>query len=134
MKLLTNEKFYVGQETFIESCPEFVDKAVVFEDDRETGYFYAIERIKGGKLKILDAVNIYDVNMVKDKEILSEIKVFWSDNFERVALFINDYCHAIMDFKNKLGLCRTGFPHSSQTWQNARKKLTDKDVEIFFNN
>jgi len=133
MNLLTVETLNVGQETFIESCPDTVDNAVIFEDNGETGYLYAIERKTDEELKILDAVNIYDVARVTDKEIPSEIKIFWTDDFERVGLVINDYCHAIIDFKNKVGLCRTGFPHASQTWPNGRQKLTDKDVDSFFN-
>lgn len=134
MNLLTVEALNVGQETFIESCPDTVDNAVIFEDNGETGYLYAIERRTGGELRILDAVNIYDVARVTDKDIPSEVKIFWSDDFNKVGLVINDYCHAIMDFKNKIGLCRTGFPHSSENWPNGRLLLTDKEVDTFFKN
>jgi hypothetical protein len=85
MNLITVETFSVGHETFIESCPDTVDNAVIFEDNGETGYLYAIERNTGEELKILDAVNIYDVARVTDKEIPSEIKFFWTDDFERVV-------------------------------------------------
>jgi len=133
MNLLTVENLNVGQETFIESCPTTGDNAVVFEDNRETGYLYAIERTAGEELKILDAVNIYDVANVTDKNIPSEVKIFWNDDFDKAGLVINDYCHAIMDFKNRIGLCRTGFPHASQTWPKGRVILTDVEVETFFN-
>lgn len=133
MNLLTVETLNVGQDTFIESCPDSGNNAIIFEDNGETGYLYAIERKTGEELIILDAVNIYDVARVTDKHIPSEVKIFWTDDFDKVGLVINDYCHAIMDFKNKIGLCRTGFPHASQTWPNGRVTLTDQDVDSFFN-
>jgi len=133
MNLLTVEALSVGQDTYIESCPSTVDNAVIFEDNGETGYLYAIEKGTDEKLEILDAVNIYDVTNVTDKDIPSEVKIFWNDDFDKVGLMINNYCHAIMDFKNKVGLCRTGFPHASKNWPNGRVKLTDTEVEKFFN-
>ena len=132
MNLHIVEILNVGQETFIESCPGTVGNAVIFEDNGETGYLYAIERRNGEELKVLDAVNIYDVARVTDKNIPSEVKIFWTDDFGKVGLVINGYCHAIIDFSNKVGLCRTGFPHSSQNWPNGRFVLTDKEVDLFF--
>lgn len=132
MHILTIETLHVGQNTFIESCPDTVNNAVVFEDNGETGYLYAIWRKSGEGLKILDAVNTYDVARVTDKNIPSEVRIFWNEEFDRVALVINGYCHAIIDFKNKMGFCRTGFPRASQTWPGGRMTLTDKDVEAFF--
>jgi hypothetical protein len=58
MHLLTVEILNIGQDTFIESCPDTVDNAVVFEDNGETGYLYALERKTCEELKILDAVHI----------------------------------------------------------------------------
>jgi hypothetical protein len=132
MNLLTVEVLNVGQDTFIESCPSTVDNAVVFEDNGETGYLYAIERTSEEKMKVLDAVNIYDVDRVTDKDIPCEVKIYWNDDFDKAALLINDFCHAIMDFKNKTGSCRTSFPPSSGNWPDGRTELTDADVEAFF--
>jgi len=44
-KLIIYEEqiFNVGEDTFIESTAEN-DNAVVFEDNGETGYFYALDR------------------------------------------------------------------------------------------
>jgi hypothetical protein len=106
MNLLTVETLNLGQDTFIESCPDVTDNAVIFEDNGETGYLYAIKREQEKKLKILDAVHIYNVENVTDGHIPSELKIFWNEAYDKAALVINDYCHAIMDFKNKVGLCR----------------------------
>ena len=133
MNLLTVESLNVGQDTFVESCPNGVQNAVIFEDNGETGYLYAIERKDAEQLEVLDAVHIYNVANVIDKHIPSEVKIYWNSAFDKVALVINDYCHAIMDFRNKIGLCRTAFPHPSQNWPGEQRKLSDIDVEKFFN-
>jgi hypothetical protein len=133
MTPLTIEILNVGQETVIDSCPDMTDNAVIFEDDGITGYFYAIERPETGEMKILDAVHIYNVDNVTDKDRPSEVKIYWTKDLNKSGLFINDYCHAIIDFKNKNGLCRTGFPPPSQTWPNGQRELTDKEINDFIN-
>jgi hypothetical protein len=132
MILYTTETITVGQEVVIDCCPVSTENGVVFEDDGQTGYLYAI---KGGgeNFVILDAVHIYNVANVTDKEIPSEIKIYWNENSSKAALHINDYCHAIMDFKNKKGLCRTGFPPASQAWPDGERKLTDQVIADFNN-
>jgi len=132
MYLITEDKLNIGQETVIDSFPTSTDKGVIFEDDGQTGYFYAIEKPDIGELKILDGVHVYDVESITDKDTQSEIKIFWTDDLTKSALYINDYCHAIMDFKNQIGLCRNGFPES-KNWQSRQRTLTDKDVDSFCN-
>lgn len=131
MFLLTEDKLSIGQETVVDSFPASIDKGVVFEDDGQTGYFYAIEKSDATALMILDAVHVYDVASVVHKNVPSEIKIFWTDDLSKSALIINDYCHAIIDFKNEIGLCRNGFPES-KNWTRRQRKLTDKEVEQFF--
>jgi len=131
MTPLTIETLNVGQETVIESCPDTTTNAVIFEDDGATGYLYAIERLGDDELKILDAVHIYNVENVTDKFKPSEVKIYWTDDLTKSALLINDYCHAIMDFKNQKGLCRTGFPPPRENWPSGERTLTDDEVEKF---
>ena len=133
MTPLTIETLNVGQETVIESCPDKSDNAVVFEDDGTTGYLYAIERPGESEMKILDAVHIYNVDNVIDKDKPSEVQIYWNKHLTKSALMINGYCHAIMDFKNKKGLCRTGFPQPSQTWPSGQRLLTESEIDNFVN-
>ena len=132
MTPLTIDKLNVGQETFIESCPDNCEYAVVFEDDGTTGYFYALERPENSEMKILDAVHIYNVVKVTDKHIPSEVKIFWNKDLTKSALMINEYCHAIMDFNNKKGLSRTGFPKPGQTWASEQRILTEAELDNFY--
>ena len=133
MTPLTIEILNVGQETLIESCPDNSENSVIFEDDGNTGYLYALARPLNAKMSILDAVHIYNVDTVVDKHIPSELKIYWNKDLNKACLIINEYCHAIMDFKNKKGLCRTGFPKPSQTWPSGQRLLTESEINDFYN-
>lgn len=123
--IIYEERTYkVGQDTFIDSTAEN-NNAVVFEDDGETGYFYAVDRNKG--LDILDALHIYNVADVADKDIPSTIKILWTEDLNKAILSINNYYHAVFDFQNRAGYCRTGFPAANSKWTIVPDRLlTDK--------
>lgn len=121
-------EFVVGKEIIIESFHDNGNLGVVFEDDENTGYFYAVDREKG----ILDALHIYDVENVSDKDIPSTVKILWNEDLTVSFLSINNYYHAVFDFKNKIGLCRTGFPQSNNDWNEINSRnLTDEILEKF---
>lgn len=54
----------VGQDIFIDSTAEN-NSCVVFEDDTDTGYFYAVDR--NSDLAVLDGLHIYNVASVTEK-------------------------------------------------------------------
>lgn len=87
---------------------------VVFEDDGQTGYFYALD-IRKTENPIIDAMHIYDVESVADRKEPSQIHILWSPDGLKAGLWINSYVHAIYNFENNTGCCRTGFgPMSSE--------------------
>ena len=59
---LMQEKLLVrGSVLFVESFAQENKHGVIFEDDGETGYFYAVEQYPEGKgYSILDALHIYE--------------------------------------------------------------------------
>lgn len=117
------QTFKVGQDTFIDSTAEN-NNAVAFEDNEETGYFYAIDR--KNNLDILDALHIYNVADVTDKDKPSTVKILWTEDLNKAFLSINNYYHAVFDFQNKAGYCRTGFPSSNHKWTLiSERRLTD---------
>lgn len=129
MILDLEETFIVGEDTFFDSISPASSFGVVFEDDLTTGYFYAID--KQSDINILDALHIYNVANVVDKDKPSKIQIFWTDNGEIASLLINNYCHAIFDFYNKAGYCRNAFPESNREWaQVNNRKLTDELISI----
>jgi hypothetical protein len=118
------QTFTVGQDTFIDSTADN-NNSVVFEDNEKTGYFYAIDR--NNKLDILDALHIYNVADVTDKDKPSTLRILWTEDLNKAFLSINNYYHAVFDFQNRAGYCRTGFPDSNDTWTLiSERHLTDE--------
>ena len=107
------DELRVGTSQFL-ACGSSDNRYVAaFEDDGQTGYFYGCIATPNGpsKFQIIDALHIYNVASVTDKERASTLEVSWADNPpHRVGLFINGYCHAVYDFDLKRAGCRTGFP------------------------
>jgi hypothetical protein len=132
MILDLEETFIVGEDTFFDSTSPSSSFGVTFEDDQTTGYFYAINRKPS--LKILDALHIYNVINVVDKDKPCKIQIAWSESGHLASLLINNYCHAIFDFKNKAGYCRNAFPPSNGLWRdtNNSRLLTDDLISNLF--
>ena len=133
MLLDLEETFTVGQDTFFDSVSPTTPFGVTFEDDLTTGYFYAVDTQPD--LQILDALHIYNVADIIDKDKPSKIQIAWTDDGQIASLLINNYCHAIFDFKEKAGYCRNGFPESNGKWtQTQTRTLTDDSITALFDN
>ena len=157
------EKGFVrGQDTFVESFSQENKHGVVFEDDGETGYFYAVERdAEGNGLRVLDALHIYevgdeagvgapggepgaagvaaggdaeDVAASGDAEAAptSQLRIVWSRDWEKCALVIDGFCHAIYDFKARGGYNINEFPPPNEIWTQGERKLTDELIKSLF--
>ncbi len=119
--------YTVGQEILLSSGVDS-SNAVVFEDNGETGYFYAISRENG--IEILDALHIYGVGNVVDKDIPSQLKILWTEDEMKAILSINNYYHAVFDFQNQAGYCRNAYPNPHSSWTKVKeRKLTDRVIE-----
>ncbi|MGX7688177.1 DUF2251 domain-containing protein [Flectobacillus roseus] len=130
LKLIIYEEqtFKVGDDLFIDSTTEN-SYAVVFEDNGETGYFYAVD---SKNMKVLDGLHIYNVANVTDKHKPSTLKILWTEDESKAFLSINNYYHAVFDFRNKAGYCRTGFPESNNSWTKIKERtLTDTLIDSF---
>ncbi len=129
LKLIIYEEqtFKVGEYVFIDSTAEN-HNAVVFEDNCETGYFYAVDR--NNDLKVLDGLHIYNVANVTDKHKPSTLKILWTEDESTAFLSINNYYHAMFDFRNKAGYCRNGFPEANNSWTKIKERtLTDRLID-----
>jgi hypothetical protein len=130
--LLKDLKIVIGKEAVVESVSPENKYEVIFEDDAETGYFYAAERIENtNELRILDMLLVYDVDGIMESERTATLNIIWSTDWLRCGLVLNNYCHAVIDFGNKAGYNRHGFP-LPVLWTQAERKLTDKMVASFF--
>ncbi len=122
------EEIQVGDEVVLSSGSSSSNYGVVFEDDGKVGYLYAI-KFRGENYNILDAMHVYNVSSVVDREKPSTIKILWSDNGLKAALLINDYPHAVFDFATHQGFCRTNFPSPGPKW--TRREWSDQVIECF---
>ncbi|MEO6315958.1 MAG: DUF2251 domain-containing protein [Chitinophagaceae bacterium] len=131
--LLKEQDFIAGEENFIESKASENNYAVVFEDDAETGYFYAIELTPAtGGQQILDALHIYEVDAIAPDKRPGAVRIIWSTDWLKCGLLINNYCHAVFDFAAQGGYCRNEFPPPNEIWTKGTRKLTDEMVTNFF--
>ena len=127
------EEFTVGHYTYLTSSSPTSPFAVVFEDNKETGYFYATNTAP--TLEIPDALHIYNVLNVEDRYKPSKIQLVWSDGGTIASLLINSYCHAVFDFEKRAGYCRNGFPQTNSEWTLMKERtLNDTLIEEIFRN
>lgn len=120
----------VGSEVTIDSKSPANDFAVVFEDDGETGYFYGLDTAREAQ-PILDAMSIYDVKNVTDRDKPSKFTIVWSMDGLKAALFVNDYPHAVFDFAAKRGYCRRNFPEADKKWSSHSHEWNDSAIDLF---
>ena len=145
-----------GEDNFIESFSPENNYGVVFEDDGETGYFYAVEKDKDGSgLRVLDALHIYEVvEFLADKAAAaigqaplsppekktdategvnpSKLLVIWSRDWMKCALVIDGRCQAIYNFETQGGYNINEFPPPNDIWTKGDRKLTDEMIRDLF--
>ena len=122
--------FKVGTKEVLDSKSRKSNFAVVFEDDGDTGYLYALDTTRKDE-PILDAVSIYDVKNVTDRDEPSKFVLVWSPDGLKAALFINDYPHAVFDFAAKRGYCRRNFPDPDKNWTKYSHEWNDSALGFF---
>ena len=81
---------------------------VLFIDDGAVAYFFAVADLD--EPVILDAVQIYNTGDITDKDKLHQFEIIWAEDALQAALLINGKFHAVFDFVNFRGYCRTNFP------------------------
>jgi hypothetical protein len=86
--------------------------AAVFEDNGGIAFFYALDT--DGAERILDALLIYNAHSGLDREQDSALEIQWSADGWKAMLTINGAAHAIFDFAEKIGSCRTNIPGPRQ--------------------
>jgi hypothetical protein len=103
-------KLEVGKPATFEAHSPDGRYAIVFEDDGDTGFLYALDFSKKEENPIQEAMSIYDVKSIADRAKPSEVILVWTADNRQAALFINSYPHAVFDFEKKRGYSRSNFP------------------------
>jgi hypothetical protein len=137
--LMQERSFVQGGDTFLESFSPDHNYGVVFEDDGQTGYFYAVEKdAEGQGLRVLDALHIYEVPESPDpaapgaEPATSKLMIVWSKDWKKCALVIDGYCHAIFDFEAQGGYNINEFPPPNSFWTKGDRKLSEEVMKKLF--
>ena len=125
--------FIKGEPVLIESFSPENNYGVIFEDDGETGYFYAVETEPGKKeQRILDALHIYEVEMVKEENKTSTLVIVWAKDWLKSALVMDGLCHAVFNFEKQAGYNINQFPPPNSFWTKHDRKLTNELIQQLF--
>jgi hypothetical protein len=146
--LMQEQDWVAGQDLFIESFSPENHFGVVFEDDGEAAYFYAIEKDEQGEgMRILDALHIYesaarderkdagDPPLGPKKDLpakAADLKIVWTRDWLKCALVIDGYVHALFDFQAQSGYNINEFPPPNSIWTKGDRKLTDELIRQLF--
>jgi len=123
------KELIVGAETVIESDTPHGNRGVVFEDDGETGYFYARDYTTPDRL-FVDALHIYNVKGVTDRNKPCRIRIIWIRDFSAAALMINLVPHAVFHFERRCSYAKDPFPDPdpSTGWTHSKELLETQDL------
>lgn len=121
----------VGIATIIESDEPEGKRGVVFEDDGQTGYFYARDYSQPDFLWV-DALHIYSVEGVGDRDLACKLKIVWTRDFQAAALLINLRPHAVFHFARRCGYAANPFPEPDPRTGWSHEVLNSTLKELFF--
>ena len=143
--------FVPGEDNFVESFSPENNYGIVFEDDGQTAYFYAVEKDRDtSALRVLDALHIYEVDeFLAARESIegaaaggspeqqaekktSKLLVIWSRDWMKCALVIDGQCQAIYNFETQGGYNINEFPPPNDMWTKGDRKLTDELIRELF--
>jgi hypothetical protein len=131
--LMQEKSFSVGKDSFFESHSPENNYGVIFEDDGETGYFYAVETEPEKQVpRILDALHIYEVPGIPEDNKMTKLVIVWSRDWLKSALVLDGLCHAIFDFEKQAGYNINEFPPPNAFWTKGERKLTNELIRELF--
>ena len=133
LTIVARETLHVGQPLVVDGDSPIGRYATVFEDDGETGVFYAVDTdIEDGN-PVQDALLVYIAADVTDAELASTLEIGWSDDGLKALLLINDEPHAAFDFEKRQGWCQLALPEGAvnKAWAKASRGWSD-EVEALF--
>jgi hypothetical protein len=131
--LMQEKAFRKGTDAFIESHSSENKYGVIFEDDGDMGYFYAVETDPEKPVpRILDALHIYDALQFREEEKLTNLAIIWSRDWLKCALVLDELCHAVFDFDKQAGYNINEFPPPNAFWTKGERKLTNALIRELF--
>jgi hypothetical protein len=132
---------YRPGDAFLSSNSQRGPWTVVFEDEGVAAYCYACDRShETQEAAIMDAMLVYNVSALEDRERERLAAVQWSGDGWRAVLYLDGVAQALIDFQIRQSFCRTNFPNfmedagsrwrtASHAWDPAR--LEQFEAEIY---
>ena len=127
--VVAESNLMAGQAVVLEGASPEYDYRCVFEDDGETGYFYAVDP-ESAEQPIVDALLIYEVGRGEESNRTSLVQIAWSTDGLKAALLIDNHPHAVFDFERQRGYCRRAFPPPSN-WATNDHAWDDCALDAF---
>ena len=105
----------------------------VFEDDGETGYFYALDRERSHGNKIVNAIQIYTTSedYGDDDRAWLVAKVVWSQDGDRSGLEIDPADARGIDFANRITYALGDFPSAPDGWRHTKAESVAVIQNVF---
>ena len=102
---------------------------VVFEDDGDTGYFYALAPLASGELELLDALHVYNAEAdLRGKDV--RLELVWSEDSKLAGLRVNASLWTLFDFTAETGWSRSNFPPPAGRWRMGEERPDWDDALI----
>lgn len=110
--------------------PQHEHLVVMFEDDGETGYFYAMD-LHQAEQPIVDSLFVYNVSDIEQNSLKEprRLEICWSEEGYQAFLLINSYPHAVFDFQQLVAYNHTKFPQPDLGSMWVHKETTHELVE-----
>jgi hypothetical protein len=139
--LMQDKQWTPGEDLFIESFSPESQYGVVFEDDGDAAYLYAVEKDREGTgLRVLDALHIFETgpaghapaaDLTLSAGQTYRLLIVWSRDWMKCALVIGGLCHAIFDFRGQSGYNINQFPPPNEFWTKGDRQMTAERIRDF---
>ena len=101
---------------------------VMFEDDGETGYFYALDMRQNAQ-PIVDMLHVYNVDSTSNHHEARKLEICWDESGYLALLLLNGYPHAVFDFARLVGYNSNKYPQPDLMSMWTREEITNKQAE-----
>ena len=106
--------------------------AVMFEDDGETGYFYALDMRQNEQL-IVDMLHVYNVDSASNHHEARKLEICWDASGYLALLLINGYPHAVFDFARLVGYNGSKYPQPDLMSMWTHEEITNDKASQWLN-
>ena len=119
----------IGDKMVMQTDAPSHEVTVVFEDDGDTGYVYALAPSASGELELLDALHVYNAEAdLRGNDIRLEVE--WSEDSQLAGLRVNASLWALFDFGAKTGWSRSNFPPPAGRWRMGEDRPVWSDALV----